>query len=169
MKQLYLIRHAKSSWTDPDLADRVRPLNRRGIKSCELMAAAMTQAGCPWSFISCSPALRAVETISLLSQQVQADISWQIEEDLYSFDWQDILHWLQQRDDSQSHAILVGHNPALTQLCQYLTAGGPDNLPTCGYLHIQLPELTSWSQLSQNSGLVNHLITPKMVKQVRGL
>ncbi|MEL6556492.1 MAG: histidine phosphatase family protein, partial [Cyanobacteria bacterium J06621_11] len=63
MKKLHFIRHAKSSWRNAYLADIDRPLNERGVRSCQVMAAQIVKAGCPLDNIFCSPAVRAQSTI----------------------------------------------------------------------------------------------------------
>jgi len=137
MKKIHLIRHAKSSWTDISLADIERPLNQRGIESCRIMAGEILNAGCNFENIFCSVATRAQSTIETISKHLpHKNITWQLEPNLYTFSCGDLLTWCQELDDSLQEIVIVGHNPAMTDLCNQISDGHIDNLPTCGYLQL---------------------------------
>ncbi|MCS6796145.1 MAG: histidine phosphatase family protein, partial [Raineya sp.] len=59
MKILYLLRHAKSSWKEPELSDFERPLNRRGKKDAPAMGAFLKAKNIRLELIVSSPAKRA--------------------------------------------------------------------------------------------------------------
>lgn len=137
MKKLHLIRHAKSSWADPSLADKQRPLNKRGQKSCGVMAKLILSVGCHFDHVFCSSAVRAQLTIKLINKNLTgAEIQWQLDDELYTFESDDLLRWCQGLDDVMSEVVIVGHNPALTELCNRLTGCYLDNIPTCGYVQL---------------------------------
>ncbi|MBB1488511.1 SixA phosphatase family protein [Oceanospirillum sediminis] len=71
MKKLHLIRHAKSSWADPELKDKQRPLNKRGIKACGVMARPILMAASELDTIFCSPAVRTQQTIELIDKNLK--------------------------------------------------------------------------------------------------
>ena len=68
MKKIFLIRHAKSSWNDPDLSDLDRPLNRRGKENAPMMAKRMSLNWSPPEAVFCSPALRTRETAQFMAE-----------------------------------------------------------------------------------------------------
>jgi phosphohistidine phosphatase len=165
MKTLHMLRHAKSSWDDPTLADVDRPLNGRGLKACSTMAGAMVESGCEFHNIFCSPAKRARSTIENIAAQLTgSDIRWQIDRDLYTFSAQDLLHWCHQLDDDLDQVMLVGHNPAITDFCNRLNRSGDyvANVPTCGYVRLQIEGV--WSELGDNAASLELLLTPKMLR-----
>lgn len=164
MKVIHLIRHGKSSWDDYALADIDRPLKQRGIKSCEIMAPRLLQSGCNFNNIYCSPARRAQQTIQLISQNIPGrNITWKTEDELYTFSSEDLLNWLRSLDDDLDEVTLVGHNPGMTDLNNYLTANMLDNLPTCGYLQLR-SLIDTWAELEAGCSIQAEYLTPKQLK-----
>lgn len=140
MKQLFLIRHAKSSWTDPSLRDHDRPLNGRGRRQLDLMRGVIHASGAFVGPVFCSTARRARLTLEgLLDNAQPASVTF--DPALYTFDHQDLLDWLAERDEDR--LTLIGHNPALEVLADSLLRPGPGHLPTCAFLAIELNG-TSW-------------------------
>lgn len=158
MKTLHLLRHAKSSWDDPLIADRDRPLNRRGQRDAPRMGRALGARLAPLA-IACSPARRARLTLEGLCQGWPglAGCEHQTQEALYTFDYRDLLDWLALVPESRDSLFLVGHNPALTDLANELV-GAPvlENLPTAGYLQLQL-SAPGWVDLAGSGSLVDSL------------
>lgn len=163
MKTLHLIRHAKSSWADSSLSDIERPLNKRGIQSCEIMARQITKAGCDFKHVFCSVATRAISTIELISLHLtEYAISWQLIDTLYTFDSDDLLTWCGQLDDTLSSVVIVGHNPAITDFCNTISDSDISNVPTCGYVQLTY-DGHCWSNLSRGTTILTEYITPKML------
>ena len=63
MRQLLLLRHAKSSWDDPALSDHARPLNARGRRAATAMAQAMRELGLAPDIVLVSSARRTLQTL----------------------------------------------------------------------------------------------------------
>ncbi|MEL7492728.1 MAG: histidine phosphatase family protein, partial [Cyanobacteria bacterium J06554_11] len=115
MKKLHLIRHAKSSWNNSYLADIDRPLNRRGVKACQIMAPQIAKAGCTFETVFCSPAVRAQATIEGIAQALSSQaITWQTDDRLYTFEARALFSWCQALDEVLSEVVVVGHNSAIT-------------------------------------------------------
>ncbi|NND66393.1 MAG: phosphoglycerate mutase [Halioglobus sp.] len=165
MKTLRLTRHAKSSWTRPELDDRERGLNKRGRRDLPRMAAALSARLEP-SIIHASPARRAQLTLEGLCAHwpALAQLPHVSDEDLYTFAAADLLDWLAQRPDTTPDAWIIGHNPALTSLVNHLAPGaGLDNLPTCGFVELQLG-VDHWDQLMQGAAKVTTRLFPKQLR-----
>ena len=163
MKTLHLIRHAKSSWNNSAPADIDRPLNKRGFASCEVMAARMLEAGCTFEHTFCSSAVRAQSTIEEISYHLEAQgtsIDWKVIPALYTFDIRELLQWFQQVDEALQEIVVVGHNPAITELCNALGDKVIENVPTCGY--VQLTFEGEWRSLSENSAKLTCFLKPRM-------
>lgn len=132
-KTLFLVRHAKSSWDDPDLDDRERPLNKRGKRDAPKMGEHLAGFKIRPDVIISSPAVRAYKTAREIATKLgfkKSDV--QKNEDLYSFDSSDIMDVVKGLSDDYSSIMLVGHNPAITLLVNELSGSDIDNVPTCG-------------------------------------
>ena len=161
MKTLHLIRHAKSSWKDPGLTDIERPLNGRGRRACGSMAQHIVEAGCDFEVVFCSPAQRAVETITRLAEALEeVEVEPQLDRRLYTFDSRALLQWCQTLPETFANVVLVGHNPAITELTNALCHTDLENVPTCGYVQIGVND-TSWSELEPGDGILNRFLYPK--------
>ncbi|TKB45079.1 SixA phosphatase family protein [Thalassotalea mangrovi] len=175
MKTLHLLRHAKSSWDDPHLDDQQRPLNQRGIDDCQLMAPALMGVGCCFEHAYCSTAIRAKRTLQLISEHhfepgmerlISASqlASVSIDSSLYTFDWGEALDYCQALPETIDQALLVGHNPAFTELHDYLSTEHIEHLPTCAYVRLECA-VNDWQELTRNCARTRYFITPKMLKQ----
>lgn len=161
MKTLFLLRHAKSSWDDPDLKDFERPLNKRGQQDIPLMAARFRERYGKLDCMVCSPALRAKTTALNMAREIgfpEQDVVSNPE--LYFAGTGMFLKAAGQFDERCSRAMLVGHNPAITEFANALANAGIDNIPTCGLVEISLP-IASWSEVSLGSGTLVEFDFPK--------
>lgn len=133
MKTLTLLRHAKSSWKDTRKSDLERPLNGRGERDAPVMGARITEAGIRPSLIMSSPATRAWKTAKIVARTISYPVEFlHREQELYLADTDRLLDLLAQQDDAFNSILIVGHNPGLTDLANYLQPDITDNLPTCG-------------------------------------
>ena len=162
MKTIELLRHAKSSWRDPNLKDHQRPLKRRGLRDCARIGEALSPRLRELSRCYCSSATRARQTLDAVLSHAHHQVGCEILSDdaLYTFDPHRLLAWLHQRDREERQLMLVGHNPALTQLSQWLcdeVTAVLSHVPTCGYLRLECA-IEDWSELDLGSAsLVQHV------------
>jgi phosphohistidine phosphatase len=162
MKKIHLLRHAKSSWENTLLDDIHRPLNQRGIRSCELMASPIVDTGCEFINVFSSPAVRAQSSIELLASNIpEISFNWQTDERLYCFDSADLHLWCAALDESISEVMIIGHNPALTDFCNELSHANINNIPTCGYAQLTAQKEFNWQQVSDASFELTHFLRPK--------
>ena len=149
MKQLLIVRHAKSSWKNPNLPDFDRPLNDRGERDAPVMAKRLAAADIRPEVIISSPAMRAVTTARCLADALgMAGENVCTDEDIYEAGLTSLLAVVQGLPDEYESAILVGHNPGLTVL-NYCLSGYPiNNIPTCGMVHLQFP-IDSWAEVAE--------------------
>ncbi len=161
MKTIHLIRHAKSEWENEDQRDIDRTLNDKGHAACKLMAQRIVDAGCNFENVYCSAAIRAQQTIEgLVKVLARKEIKWEVDYKLYTFDADDLLDWLDQVEDDIDEIVLVGHNPGITELTNLLGDKHLSNVPTCGYVQLQL-DINGWSEIRVNSGKLKVFLTPK--------
>jgi len=161
MKRLYLLRHAKSSWKDPELEDFDRPLNKRGKRDAPFMGQRLRLANIRPDLIISSPAKRAGKTAKIFAAQIEYSvkkIQWR--ESLYGAGTLTLLGILQEIADPVKQAMLVGHNPGLTLLAECLTGEAVDNIPTSGVFAVDL-DVTSWGQTGEGCGTLVFFDYPK--------
>ena len=148
IRDLHLIRHAKSSWDEPHLADYERPLNARGLRAAPLMGRAMAaRVPKPPTFFV-STARRARETHKGLSEGWPILMQSHVSEEraLYTFSWDGLRDWLSQCDDGLDNVALIGHNPAMIDFINHLCPSLElDNQPTAGWVWLRF-ENVSWSE-----------------------
>ena len=159
-KILYLVRHAKSSWSDSSLTDRERPLNKRGRRSAPDMGRRMAAQGHRPELIVSSPANRAISTARTIAKELgydDADIV--TDEDLYFGSMQGVLEGL---DDRYDKVMVVGHNPTMTYHMNTLANTSVDNMPTCAVAVIGF-EIASWADLYRAGGELLDYDFPKRV------
>jgi phosphohistidine phosphatase len=118
-RYLLLLRHAKSSWDDPALADHDRPLAPRGRNAAKLIGAHLRREGIEISSVLCSSAVRATQTLELVAPAGEV----RIEDDLYGASDEHLLQRLRRESDEHQAVMLIGHNPAIQDLTLLLSPG----------------------------------------------
>ena len=161
MKTLYLLRHAKSSWDDPELKDFERPLSDRGLQDAPIIGERFKQRGGVPGCIISSPAMRAKTTAKLIGEAIGFpvdDIASNPE--LYFAGTGMFLKAASLLDDDCDSAMLVGHNPAITEFANVMTNSDIDNIPTCGLVEISL-DIDDWSEIETGIGSLVEFDYPK--------
>jgi phosphohistidine phosphatase len=119
LKTLFLIRHAKSSWEDPDLPDRERPLNDRGRRAARKMGRRLAKYQLEPDLVLSSPAVRALKTARIIARRLHYPRRQIIlNPRLYASSASDLLHAVHELDDHFLTVLLVGHNPQITALAR---------------------------------------------------
>ena len=152
MKELFIIRHAKSSWENNQLTDFERPLNPRGKEDAPIMGIALKKIGFKPDLIVSSSATRAYSTAVLIANQLDYDHSL-IEKNnsLYEASTHSVFKIINSLNDKFSRVFLFGHNPTFTMLIEKLGGHAIGNLPTCGVVGIRF-ELDSWQMIVEGIG-----------------
>jgi phosphohistidine phosphatase len=159
MKILYVLRHAKSSWDNPNIADFDRPLNERGLKTAPFVGEIMLKNNFQPEFLISSPAIRARETADLVKISAHLKTSVSFDERIYEASPQTLLHIVSELNDSVNSAMIIGHNPGLEALIKALT-GEFQAMPTAGLAVIDL-DTENWSSINSESGKLRTVIRPK--------
>jgi len=145
MKTLLILRHAKSSWKQPELADHDRPLAKRGRRDGPRMGRLLLREHLAPDAILTSTARRAQDTAALVAEHCGHDEPLQIHSALYEADPSTIIDLLRELDDQVDRVMVVGHNPELERLLEQLT-GRCERLPTAALVHLQL-NISGWRDL----------------------
>lgn len=153
MKNLFLIRHAKSCWDNPALADFDRPLNKRGEINAPMMAKRLKKREIEPDIVYASTANRAKSTAKLICQELNCTDKIVFKNELYDTTAQNILQIIKQIPQDISTIFIICHNPELNELAKILV-DFDKNLPTAGILEIQTTQ--NWNEISsQNCKLVS--------------
>lgn len=161
LKRLYLIRHAKSSWKNPDLADFERPLNKRGKGDVPYMGERLNQYKVKPDLIISSPAKRALKTAQIMAKKINFPRGKIIaDESIYGGDISVLLRVIRNIDNSFKQVMLFGHNPDFSILAEYLTNYQVKNIPTCGIFCLDL-NIDSWKEISSGKGVFVFFDYPK--------
>jgi phosphohistidine phosphatase len=167
-RTLYLLRHAKSSWDDPDIPDRDRPLSPRGLRACELVAEYLRrQEITPW-LVLCSSSTRTRQTLEGVSAGFSYPVAALVEHGLYGAGAADLLDRLRLVDGSVASVMLVGHNPAIQELAANLvrpTTSGEalgDKFPTGALATLELAR--TWTELAPGSATLTEFVNPRELK-----
>ena len=149
MKTLLLLRHAKSSWKQADLADHDRPLNKRGKQSAPRMGALLREADLVPDLILCSTAVRAHKTAQLVAEACGYTEELKQTRQLYHAEPQEYIEVLRQMTEEHVRVLVVGHNPGLEMLVEELTSVA-EVMPTAALAQLEIP-VERWSDLDLNT------------------
>jgi len=156
MKRLILVRHGKSSWNN-DLPDHKRPLKKRAYNDAEVILNAFQNFYQPGALFWTSYAVRAHETAKLFKERLNIeDVDFEVKEDLYTFNQNELLSEIKTCDDSRDKLIVFGHNPAMTILVNSLGDKKIDNLPTTGLCVIDF-QVDSWKDIREGQTILTLL------------
>ncbi|MCM4156025.1 histidine phosphatase family protein [Gramella sp. AN32] len=156
MKRLILVRHGKSSW-DNNLPDNKRPLKKRAIKDAKAVLKSYKHFYSGTGMFWTSPAVRAHETAKIFKKTLDVkDDNFNIIEDLYTFNQNELLTEIQSCPDSIEELTIFAHNPALTVLVNHLGDKPLDNLPTTGLCLIEF-ETNSWKEIEKGKTILTLL------------
>ncbi|MCB0638913.1 MAG: histidine phosphatase family protein [Lewinella sp.] len=162
MKKIVLIRHAKSSWDHPGLADHDRPLNQRGLRDAPFMAQMMAGRGWQPDALVSSSAVRARTTAAYFVEALGRPAeSLLIEPAIYEASVRTMQDLIGGLDPAWSSVALFGHNPTFTMLANQFTRDFIDNLPTCGIVEILGAGVDAWPDFVPAAARVTAIHFPK--------
>jgi phosphohistidine phosphatase len=169
MRTLHLLRHLKSSWDDPGLADHDRPLAPRGHRAARRIRRHIRASGFAPQLVMCSSAARAVQTWESIRRGIGADVELEVSDELYLATGASLLLRLNQVPDAVDSALLVGHSPGIADLAAGLsgTGGGQDidrmttKFPTGGLATLTFDG--PWSSLSWGDAHLAEFVVPRQL------
>ena len=150
MKNLYLVRHAKSSW-EYDVSDHQRPLKKRGFKDAHLVSNYLKNKITLPDLVISSDANRALTTANIFISNLglnEDDI--ELDHELYDFGGRGLINVIKNCDDSINTLMVFGHNYAMTNFVNSYGDKLIDNVTTSGFTHIEL-DINSWKELKKGT------------------
>jgi phosphohistidine phosphatase len=149
MKELLILRHAKSSWKNSELADHDRPLNKRGKREALRVGKLLQDESMLPDLILSSTAQRARDTVQAVIQECSFDGEVDYRRELYQADADIIIELLTTLDEDVMCVMVVGHNPELEELLQVLTRIY-EPLSPAALVKVRLP-MPNWSALCEDT------------------
>ncbi len=172
MRQLLLLRHAKSSWDRPDLDDAARPLNARGQRAAPLMGRYISGRGLVPDLVLCSTAVRARQTLELVTAEWETvgdtETKVTMRSSLYLASAGELSSMVRRMDDEAERVMFIGHNPGMAAFARLLSEeGDPEGLkamaakfPTAALAVIDL-DISSWKNTAPGTGVLQSFVRPK--------
>lgn len=163
-KEVFYVRHAKSSWDSPNLTDLERPLNERGHWAAKKMASFLKEKHQFKEFVLISsPAVRAYSTASYFAKELghsKNDIK--IVEELYYGDELDYIKCLKNIPVHIDTVLVFGHNPTIETLVAQFEQPYNGLAPTCSVFHVQLNK-DIWNAEKFTDFTLKNYYFPKLV------
>lgn len=139
MKQLLLVRHAKSSWDDFSIKDFDRSLNERGKKDAPMMAKRLLKRDITIDAFISSPAKRARKTAEAFIKEYKGSKDHIILiDELYLASPSTFTEVITKTDDRFDTIAVFSHNEGITQFANNLTNTQTDNIPTSGIFAVKV-------------------------------
>lgn len=161
MKYITFIRHANSDETTSGQSDFDRDLNERGKRVAPKMGRKLRDLNLNPNKIYSSSAKRAKETSNLLVEQLDyslGEISFV--DDLYEASVRTLLDFINKLDDQFHDVVIVGYNPSITYLVEYLTGEPIEDMPTTGVVRTSFA-FDEWKLISQKTAELIYFVNPK--------
>jgi phosphohistidine phosphatase len=164
-RRLYLLRHAKSSWKQPELADHDRPLAGRGRRAADAIARHMREREIAPGLVLCSTARRARETLERIQPSL-ASAPVRHEPELYGASAAELLERVRGVPDGVASVLLIGHNPAIAQLALDIARPSPrrrdleGKFPTGALAALAVPA-ASWRDLEHDGAELVAFVRPR--------
>lgn len=160
MKTIYFLRHAKSSWDDFELKDYDRPLSTRGIQDADLMGNYFRSKKIKLDLVLSSPSKRTKETLEHFFQFEKPKV--QFEESIYHASLDQILGVIFSVPETIRSIMLVGHNPSMHEITEYLSNKFINKYPTCCLASLTID--TDWNKAVRGCAGMNFLKKPSELR-----
>jgi len=168
VRTIILLRHGKSSWSDPTLADLDRPLAPRGERASGRIAKYIRQKKIRPALVLYSPSLRTRQTLEAIESSLGKRSVVELEPQLYAASEGELLRRLQALPESVDSVMLIGHNPGLHELARTLASRGAElprleeKFPT-GALATLVLDSESWATLGPGDAELVDYVVPRQL------
>jgi len=160
-KTLYLLRHAKSAWDNPNLSDFDRPLNKRGKENLPGLANLAAMLNSPPELILTSPSRRTLDTLTGFGRGISTLFKIEEEKELYHASKEEILSRIQEVPEKIQTLLIVGHNPGLEEFISWILMGSIVSIPlqiTTGSFVQMTLNISLWSEIAPETATLQLMI-----------
>jgi phosphohistidine phosphatase len=163
VKNLILVRHAEASEPAGGVKDIERELTAKGYRDAPRIGRYLFEQGIHPDMITSSIARRAQTTAELMAEQLKYELhKIDHNEELYNASVRTLLTHVNEADDSWNTLLVVGHNPAISYLAEYLSGEEVGSMAPAGFAHIQF-SVQSWEVVSKDLGQLMAYHTPENI------
>ncbi len=161
MKKLIFVRHSKAEDPSADISDFERSLTTKGKTLASTMALRLKEKEKSAGVIITSPAFRAIETALIFAGifRIPADQILLAGNIYYKLNFQTLQEELARVKEETEIVTLFGHNPSFTELAGELSKESFGFMPKCDIAGLTF-KITTWSELSRNSGEIDYYLKP---------
>ena len=164
MKQIIVLRHAKSSWDNLTIDDYDRELNERGKNDATLMSQLFGQKVAVPDAIVCSGARRVIETLEIMKEHNSRLPDYTVNENLYLAE-ENILECVISETPNDINTLMIcGHNPGLSDLVREMTGKRIEDIPTNSVVVVDT-KMDEWTDIYHARGVIEGFYFPKMFKE----
>lgn len=168
MLELYVMRHAKSSWDNLKLTDHDRPLSSRGKKNAKKICEFFVKKQIKFDLVLVSSSTRTQKTLKILQKKLEKPKKIITTKSLYLANENEIALKIKKIKEDYKKVLLINHEPSVTNLVNYLVKNKENNLfklmkykfPTAAFAKI-IFNLDKWSLINENTGILKNFIRPK--------
>jgi len=148
-RQLFIVRHGKSDWSDPELRDIDRPLKNRGVRNAYTMAEFINEKGLKPELLISSPAARALNTASIFFRVLKMNPDdMTVDEQMYHAGPGEIMEIISGVPDKVQSVMIFGHNPGFTQFANLFLQDRIYNIPTAGVVLLEF-KTDQWEKINK--------------------
>ncbi len=170
MFELYVMRHSKSSWSNLNLKDFDRPLNKRGKKDAKLICEFFIKKKINFDYVLVSASKRTKKTLQLMLKRLKRPKKIISSKKLYLTDEKKIIKYIKKVPKTYNSILLINHEPAITNLVRELIKNHNTNLfkllnykfSTSAFAKIEL-KIKYWSEV-ENKGVLKEFVRPKDIQ-----
>jgi phosphohistidine phosphatase len=167
-RELILIRHTKSSWTDFNVSDFEHPIKEDRIDDAINMAARLKKMDVKPDLIICSPAKRTQQTANYFCEKLKYKVEqMQLDKRIYESSPEDILQVVQEIGAENKTVLLIGHNPSITYFANWFMDEKIDQMPTTGVVWLEFKSET-WQIDRQTPCRLIAFLTPRTIENEVG-
>ncbi len=163
-RTLFLVRHAKSSWLNPQLSDFERPLNDRGMTNAPFMGEFMRKQKLVPTLIVSSPATRARQTAELFKEGGHFDAEIHFDPRIYEASTMTLGEVISEFPDRFEKVLLVGHNPGMEGFVRFVSERD-EPIPTAAVAVVDL-DLKHWNDIHAGCCTLRQIYRPKELTRV---
>lgn len=163
IKKLFLVRHATANEVERGKKDGDRELSPKGYQDATRLGHHLLEQQYKVDLMLISSALRAQSTAQILAEQMHHGGRLEYSDELYQASVRSVLALINQQDEVINHLMVVGHNPTLTYLAEYLTGEPVSNMAPGGLFLLQVSVL--WAEVSQKTATLDRYLDPDQLRK----
>ena len=165
-KVLILVRHAKTKPAENGQKDFDRQLMAEGVKDASLIGRHFFKNSLEVNRMVSSPAERAANTAQLLAEQMRYDLSSiDYDESIYEASVRNLLNVVNNFAPEWQTAMLIGHNPAVSYIAEYLSGDNVNDMVSAGVVILEFDDL-EWNEITQGSGTIVDSFLPDQIREL---